>query len=79
MSHTLNDQILESIYERFEICKSVRFIYSTTVEKISFYFILDENKNHMESKGKIFWDSKLDAELALFDLVYKQFEEMPQP
>ena len=72
MSHTANDQILESIYERFEI-------YKKTVEEISFYFILDENKNHMESKGKIFWDTKLDAELALFDLVYKQFEEIPQP
>ena len=72
MSHIANDQILESIYERFDVCKK-------TVEKISFYFILDENKNHMESKGKIFWDSKLDAELALFDIVYKQFEEMPQP
>ena len=72
MSHLANDQILESIYERFGI-------YKKTVEEISFYFILDENKNHMESKGKIFWDTKLDAELALFDLVYKQFEEIPQP
>ena len=72
MSHLANDQILESIYERFGI-------YKKTVEKISFYFILDENKNHMESKGKIFWNSKLDAELALFDIVYKQLEEMPQP
>tara|TARA_B100000212_G_scaffold111489_1_gene83015 strand:+ start:629 stop:847 length:219 start_codon:yes stop_codon:yes gene_type:complete len=72
MSHTENDQILESIYERFDI-------YKKTAEEISLYFILDENKNHMESKGKIFWDTKLDAELALFDLVYKQFEEIPQP
>ena len=72
MSHTANDQILESIYERFNI-------YKMTVEGISSYLILDENQNHMESKGKIFWDSKLDAELALFDIVYKQFEEMPQP
>ena len=72
MSHPQNDQILESIYERFNI-------YKMTVEGISSYLILDENQNHMESKGKIFWDSKLDAELALFDIVYKQFEEMPQP
>ena len=72
MSHPQNDQILENIYEKYNI-------YKMTVEGISSYLILDENENHMESKGKIFWDSKLDAELALFDIVYKQLEEMPQP
>ena len=71
MSHPQNDQVLENIYEKYNI-------YKMTVEGISSYLILDENENHMESKGKIFWDSKLDAELALFDIVYKQFEEMPQ-
>jgi len=72
MSHPQNDQVLENIYEKYNI-------YKMTVEGITSYLILDENENHMESKGKIFWDSKLDAELALFDIVYKQFEEMPQP
>ena len=72
MSHPQNDQVLENIYEKYNI-------YKMTVEGVSSYLILDEDENHMESKGKIFWDSKLDAELALFDIVYKQFEEMPQP
>ena len=72
MSHPQNDQVLENIYEKYNI-------YKMTVEGITSYLILDENENHMESKGKIFWDSKSDAELALFDIVYKQFEEMPQP
>ena len=72
MSHPQNDQVLENIYEKYNI-------YKMTVEGISSYLILDEDENHMESKGKIFWDSKLDAELALIDIVYKQFEEMPQP
>ena len=76
MSHPGNDEILERLYEQYEIYAKPS---EDNVGIYEYYVIKDENNELVQHKDKIFFPTKSEAELALFDIVYKQFEELPEP
>ena len=76
MSHPVNDEILERLYEQYEIYAKPS---EDNVGIHEYYVIKDENNELVQHKDKIFFPTKSEAELALFDIVYKQFEELPEP
>ena len=76
MSHPGNDEILERLYEQHEIYAKPS---EDNVGIYEYYVIKDENNELVQHKDKIFFPTKSEAELALFDIVYEQFEELPEP
>ena len=76
MSHPGNDEILERLYEQYEIYAKPS---EDNVGIYEYYVIKDENNELVQHKDKIFFPTKSEAELALFDIVYEQFEELPEP
>ena len=76
MGHPGNDEILERLYEQYEIYAKPS---EDNVGIYEYYVIKDENNELVQHKDKIFFPTKSEAELALFDIVYEQFEELPEP
>jgi len=66
MSHTVNDQILENIYERWEII--------TCSNGVGQFELAYENECTHET-----FDTLQEAEKAIEVYVFNQLEEMPQP
>ena len=75
MEDLINDSIIESISEEYQI-------YKVTVEdNVGIYTkfaIRDEQQNLVRHNNMSFFPTKEDAEKALAEIVYKRFEEAAQ-
>ena len=77
MEDLINEQILENIYEGFEISQSIVEEEDNVYPQIR-YVIRDENNELVRHDWKSSWSLKRDAEEALTEIVYKRFEEQAQ-
>ena len=69
MEDLINDSIIESIFEEYQI-------YRMTCETIlTKYVIRDEDGELVRHNNMIFFSSLKDADKALAEIVYKRFEE----
>ena len=75
MEDLINDSIIESISEEYQI-------YKVTMEdNVGIYTkfaIRDEQQNLVRHNNMSFFPTKEDAEQALCEIVYKRFEEVSQ-
>ncbi len=75
MEDLINDSIIESISEEYQI-------YKVTVEdNVGIYTkfaIRDEQQNLVRHNNMSFFPTKEDADKALAEIVYKRFEEASQ-
>ena len=75
MEDLINDSIIESISEEYQI-------YKVTIEdNVGIYTkfaIRDENQNLVRHNNMSFFPTKEDADKALAEIVYKRFEEVSQ-
>ena len=72
MEDLINDLIIESISENYQI-------YKMTCESIpTKYVIRDEDGELVRHNNMTFFPSLEDAEKALSEIVYKRFEEVSQ-
>ena len=72
MEDFINESILESISEEYQIYKMT---VDDGIETSSRYVIKDENDELIRHDFKTSWSLKGDAEKALTEIVYKRFEE----
>ena len=72
MEDFINDSIIESISEEYQIHKMT---YKTIPTK---YVIRDEDGELVRHNNMIFFPTKEDADKALAEIVYKRFEEAAQ-
>ena len=77
MEDLINEQILENIYERFEISQSIVEEEGNVYPQIR-YVIRDENNELVRHDWKSSWSLKKDAEQALSEIVHQRFEEQAQ-
>ncbi len=75
MEDLINDSIIESISEEYQIYKMT---VSDGIETSSRYVIKDENDELVRHDWKISWSSKSDAEKVLAEIVQQRFEEVSQ-
>ena len=72
MEDLINDSIIESIFEEYQI-------YRMTCETIlTKYVIRDEDGELVRHNNMTFFPSLEDAKKALSEIVYKRFEEVSQ-
>ena len=72
MEDLINDSIIESISENYQI-------YKMTCETIpTKYVIRDEDGELVRHNNMSFLNTKKDADKALAEIVYKRFEEVSQ-
>ena len=72
MEDLINDSIIESISEKYQI-------YKMTCETIpTKYVIRDEDGELVRHNNKIFFPSLKDADKALAEIVHQKFEESAQ-
>jgi hypothetical protein len=74
MEDLINEQILENIYEGFEISQSIVEEEGNVYPQIR-YVIRDENNELVRHDWKSSWSLKRDAEQALSEIVHQRFEE----
>jgi hypothetical protein len=77
MEDLINEQILENIYEGFEISQSIVEEEDNVYPQIR-YVIRDENNELVRHDWKSSWSLKRDAEQALSEIVHQRFEEQSQ-
>ena len=77
MEDLINEQILENIYEGFEISQSIVEEEGNVYPQIR-YVIRDENNELVRHDWKSSWSLKRDAEQALLEIVHQRFEEQSQ-
>ena len=77
MSHPINDEILESISEKYEISQSIVDKEGNVYPQIR-YVIRDENDELVRHDWKSSWSLKSDAEQVLTQIIQQQFEELSQ-
>ena len=75
MSHPVNDEILESISEKYEIFQSIVEEEGNVYPQIR-YVIRDENNELVRHDWKSSWSLKEDAEEALIQIVKERFEDL---
>ena len=75
MEDLINDSIIESISEEYQIYKMT---VSDGIETSSRYVIKDENDELVRHDWKVSWSLKEDAEKVLAEIVQKRFEEQAQ-
>ena len=72
MEDLINDSIIESIFEEYQI-------YRMTCETIlTKYVIRDEDGELVRHNNMTFFSSLKDAQQSLAEIVYKRFEEAAQ-
>ena len=76
MSHPVNTEILENLFENYQI-------YKVTLEdNVGIYIkfaIRDENEELVRHNNMSFFPTEEDAKKALNEIINQQLEEMPQP
>ena len=75
MEDLINDSIIESISEEYQIYKMT---VSDGIETSSRYVIKDENDELVRHDWKTSWSLKEDAEKVLAEIVQQRFEEVSQ-
>ena len=75
MEDLINDSIIESISEEYQIYKMT---VNDGVEISSSYVIRDENEKLVRHNNMSFFPTKEDANKALVEIVIKRFEELSQ-
>ena len=81
MEDLINDLILESISEKYEIGQLTCKEYDPNnkhTQTIVRYAIRDEDQNLVRHNNMSFFPTKEDADKALSEIVYKRFEEAAQ-
>ena len=75
MEDFINESILESISEEYQIYKVT---LDDNVGIYTKFAIRDEDQNLVRHNNMSFFPTKEDAEQALCEIVYKRFEEVSQ-
>ena len=75
MEDLINDSIIESISEEYQIYK---VIMEDNVGIYTKFAIRDEDQNLVRHNNMSFFPTKEDAEKVLAEIVYKRFEEVSQ-
>ena len=75
MEDLINDSIIESISEEYQIYKMT---VNDGIETSSRYVIKDEDDELVRHDLKISWSSKVNAEKVLAEIVQQRFEEILQ-
>ena len=78
MEDLINDSIIESISEEYQIYKMTVDYDSVNDSSIVRYVIRDENEELVRHNNMSFFPTKEDADKALAEIVYKRFEEVSQ-
>ena len=78
MEDLINDSIIESISEEYQIYKMTVDYDSVNDSSIVRYVIRDENEELVRHNNMSFFPTKEDADKALAEIVYKRFEEAAQ-
>ena len=76
MSHPVNTEILENLFENYQIFKVT---LDDGIETSTRYFIRDGLNDLVRHDNKSSWSLKEDAKDALNKIINQQLEEMPQP
>ena len=76
MSHPVNTEILENLFENYQINKCT---IHDGIKESSRYVIKDNNDELIRYDHKLSWSSKIDANDALNKIINQQLMEMPQP
>ncbi len=78
MEDLINDSIIESISEEYQIYKMTVDYDLVNDSSIVRYVIRDENEELVRHNNMSFFLTKEDADKALAEIVYKRFEEVSQ-
>ena len=78
MEDLINDSIIESISEEYQIYKMTVDYDLVNDSSIVRYVIRDENEELVRHNNMSFFSTKEDADKALAEIVYKRFEEAAQ-
>ena len=78
MEDLINDSIIESISEEYQIYKMTVDYDLVNDSSIVRYVIRDEDGELVRHNNMTFFPSLEDAEKALSEIVYKRFEEVSQ-
>ena len=78
MEDLINDSIIESISEEYQIYKMTVDYDSVNDSSIVRYVIRDENEELVRHNNMTFFSSLKDADKALAEIVYQRFEEVSQ-
>jgi len=77
MEDLINDSIIESISEEYQIYQMIIEEEGNIYPQIR-YVIRDENEELVRHNDTSFFYTKTDADKALAEIVYKRFEETAQ-
>ena len=77
MEDLINDSIIESISEEYQIYQMIIEEEGNIYPQIR-YVIRDENEELVRHNNMAFFHTKTDADKALAEIVYKRFEEASQ-
>ena len=77
MEDLINDSIIESISEEYQIYQMIIEEEGNIYPQIR-YVIRDENEELVRHNNMSFFPTKEDADKALAEIVYKRFEELSQ-
>ena len=75
MSHPINDQIFERIFEEYQILKLTVENYLEADQPLNRFVIRDAWNELVRHNDKTFFASQEEAEQALSEIVQKRFEE----
>ena len=78
MEDLINDSIIESISEEYQIYKMTVDYDLVNDSSLIRYVIRDENEELVRHNNMSFFPTKEDAEKVLAEIVYKRFEEAAQ-
>ena len=78
MEDLINDSIIESISEEYQIYKMTVDYDLVNDSSIVRYVIRDENEELVRHNNMSFFPTKEDVDKALAEIVYKRFEEVSQ-
>ena len=78
MEDLINDSIIESISEEYQIYKMTVDYDLVNDSSLIRYVIRDENEELVSHNNMSFFPTKEDAEKVLAEIVYKRFEEVSQ-
>ena len=78
MEDLINDSIIESISEEYQIYKMTVDYDLVNDSSLIRYVIRDENEELVRHNNMSFFPTKEDADKALSEIVYKRFEEVSQ-
>ena len=77
MEDLINDSIIESISEEYQIYQMIIEEEGNVYPQIR-YVIRDENEELVRHNNMSFFHTKINADKALAEIVYKRFEEAAQ-